>query len=118
MIYLCMKSIGNSKSFSLVGWIHLPKCFYLEFFALSSGTSTNPYIPLRWYFLLLYAIFILKFESFFSHKKHPTRRQYDHAQLLGVVNIRVCFMNGSMFEHDGLGITYFSIAILKDMVAS
>ena len=23
------KSVGNSKSFSLVGWIHLPKCFYL-----------------------------------------------------------------------------------------
>ena len=22
-------SIGNSKSVSLVGWIHLPKCFYL-----------------------------------------------------------------------------------------
>ena len=49
--------------------------------------------------------------------KSPTRRQYDHAQVLGVVNIRVCFMNGSMFEHDGLGITYFSVDILKDMVA-
>ena len=24
-----MESVGNSKSFSLVGWIHLPKCFYL-----------------------------------------------------------------------------------------
>ena len=36
---------------------------------------------------------------------------------MGIVNIRVCFMNGSMFEHDGLGITYFSIDILKDMVA-
>ena len=22
-----MESVGNSKSFSLVGWIHLPKCF-------------------------------------------------------------------------------------------
>ena len=63
MIYLSMESIGNSKSFSLVGWIHLPKCFYLKFFALSSGTSTNPYFPLRRAFLLLYAFFILKFES-------------------------------------------------------
>ena len=36
---------------------------------------------------------------------------------MGVANIRVCFMNGSMFEHDGLGITYVSIYILKDMVA-
>ena len=32
-------------------------------------------------------------------------------------NMRVCFMNGSMVEHDGLGITYFSVDILKDMVA-
>ena len=24
-----MKSVGNSKSFSLVGRTHLPKCFYL-----------------------------------------------------------------------------------------
>ena len=24
-----MESVGNSMSFSLVGWIHLPKCFYL-----------------------------------------------------------------------------------------
>ena len=31
--------------------------------------------------------------------------------------MRVCFMNGSMVEHDGLGITYFSVDILKDMVA-
>ena len=24
-----MESVQNSESFSLVGWIHLPKCFYL-----------------------------------------------------------------------------------------
>ena len=36
---------------------------------------------------------------------------------LGVANMRVCFMNGPMIEHDGLGITYFSVDILKDMVA-
>ena len=24
-----MESVGNSKSFSFVEWIHLPKCFYL-----------------------------------------------------------------------------------------
>ena len=43
--------------------------------------------------------------------------QYDRAQVLGVVNIQVCFMNGSMFEHDGLVITYFSIDVRKGMVA-
>ena len=79
MIYLCMESIGNSKSFLLVGWIHLPKCFYLKFFALSSGTTKNPYFPLRKVYLLLYAIFILKFESPSSLIKAPTRRQYDRA---------------------------------------
>ena len=30
----------------------------------------------------------------------------------------MCFMNGSIFEHDGLGITCFRVDILKDMVAS
>ena len=52
-----MESVGNSKSFSLVGKVCLRKCFYLSIFALSSGTSTNPYFPLRRVFLLLYAIF-------------------------------------------------------------
>ena len=42
-----MESVGSSKSFSLVGKVCLPKCFYLSIFALSSGTSTNPYFPLR-----------------------------------------------------------------------
>ena len=97
--------------------IHLPKCFYLKFFTLSFGTSTNPFFPLQRAYLLLYAIFTLKFESPSSLIKAPTSRQYDRAQVLGVVNIRVCFMNGSVFEHDGLGITYFSVDILKDMVA-
>ena len=31
--------------------------------------------------------------------------------------MRVCFMNGSMIEHNGLGITCFSVDILQDMVA-
>ena len=53
--------------------------------------------------------FIFEFESLSSFTKAPTRRH--------VVNMRVSFMNGSRIEHDGLGITYFSIAILKDMIA-
>ena len=112
-----MESVRSSTSFSLVGWIHLPKYFYLKFFAFSSGTSTNPYFPLRRAFLLLYAFFVFEFETPSSLIKAPTRRQYDRTWVLGVANIRVCFMNGSMFEHDGLGITYFSVDILKDMVA-
>ena len=34
-----------------------------------------------------------------------------------VANIRVCFENGLMVEHNGLGITCFSVDIFKDMVA-
>ena len=72
-----MESVGNSKSCSLVGRIHLPKCFYLSIFTLSSGTSTNPYFPLRRAFILLYAIFIFEFESSSSLTKAPSKRQYD-----------------------------------------
>ena len=54
--------------------------------------------------------------SIFSYKV-PTREHYCHTCVLDVVNIWVCFMNGSMIEHNGLGITFFSIDILKDMVS-
>ena len=54
-----MESIGYSKSFSLVGKVCLSKRFYLSIFALSSGTSINPYFPPRRAFIILYAIFIL-----------------------------------------------------------
>ena len=57
------------------------------------------------------------FESPSSLIKAPTKRHYDRTWALGVANMRVCFMNGSLVEHDGLGITYFSVDILKDMVA-
>ena len=112
-----MESVGSSKLFSLVGKVWLPKGFYISIFALSSRTSTNPYFPLRRAFLLLYAIFIFEFASPSCLIKAPTKRQYDRTSVLGVANMRVCFMNGSMVEHDGLVITYFSVDILKDMVA-
>ena len=68
--------------------------------------------PFFYFMQFLFLIWV----SIFSYKA-PTRRHYDRTWALGVANMRVCFMNGSMFEHDGLGITYFSIDILKDMVA-
>ena len=52
----------------------------------------------------------------FSYKA-PTKGHYDRTLALDVANMRVCFMNGSMIEHDGLGITFFSVDILKGMVA-
>ena len=117
MIYLAWKVLGALSRFHWWEEYASQNVFYLSIFALSSGTSTNPYSPLRRALLLLYAIFIFEFESPSSLIKAPTRRQYDRTCVLGVLNMRVCFMNGSMVEHDGLRITYFSIDILKDMVA-
>ena len=41
----------------------------------------------------------------------------DHVCAWSMIDIRVCIMNGSMIEHNGLGIIFFSIYILKGMVA-
>ena len=68
--------------------------------------------PFFYFMQFLFLIWV----SIFSYKA-PTRRHYDHTWALGVANMHQCFMNGSMIEHDGLGITYFSVDILKDMVA-
>jgi hypothetical protein len=54
--------------------------------------------------------------SIFSYKA-PTREHYYYTCALNIANIWVCFMNGSMIEHNGLGIAFFSVDILKDMVA-
>ena len=112
-----MESVGNSKSFLLVGTLCLPKCFLSLSFSLWALAPLQIPTSLRegpfFYFLLfLFLIWV----SIFSYKA-PTRGHYDRTWALGVVNMRVCFMNGSMIEHDGLGITYFSVDILKDMVA-
>ena len=117
MIYLAWKVLGTLSRFHWWEGHTSQNVFISKFFALSSGTSTNPYFPLRRAFLLLYAIFIFEFESPSSLIKAPTRRQYDRTWVLDIANMWVCFINGSMFEHDGLGITYFSVDILKDMVA-
>ena len=66
---------------------------------------------------LSFTLWIFYFESPSSLTEHQLRGTMIVLQKLGVANIRVCFMNGSMFEHDGPGITYFSVDILKDMVA-
>ena len=74
---------------------------------MSSGTSTNPYFPRRRAFLYL-CNFYFEFESP-SSLKAPTKGHYDRISALGIANIRVCFMNGSMTEHKGLGIACFSV---------
>ena len=93
-----------------------PKMFYLYCFTLSFGTSTNPYFPPRRAFLFTLCNFIFIWVSIFSYEA-PTKGHCDRTWALGVANMWVCFMNGSMIEHDGLGITFFSVDISKDMVA-
>ena len=77
MAYLAWKVFGSLSRFRWWDGYTSQNVFISQFFALSSGTSTNPYFPLRRAFLLLYAIFIFEFESPSSLIKAPTRRQYD-----------------------------------------
>ena len=116
MIYLAWKVLGTSQSFSLTGKACHPKCFISIFYDLRSSTSTNPYFPPWRAFLLLMQFLFWIWVSIFSYKA-PTKGHYDRTWDLGVANMRVCFMNGSMIEHNGLGRTCFSVDILKDMVA-
>ena len=112
-----MENIGNSRSFSLTGKACLSKYFISLISALSSGTSANICFPLRRAYLFIFMQFLFLFwVSIFSYKE-PTREHYCHTCALDVANIWMCFMNGSMIEHNGLGITFFSVDILKDMVA-
>ena len=78
MIYLAWKVLGTLSHFRWWEGYTSQNVFISNFFALSSGTPTNPYFPLRRAFLLLYAIFILNL-SLHSLIKAPTKRQYDQA---------------------------------------
>ena len=53
-----MESVGNSNCFCWWEKYTSQNVFISKFFALSSGTSTNPYFPPRRAFLSLYAIFM------------------------------------------------------------
>ena len=66
--------------------------------------------------IYLHAIFIFISVSIFSYEA-PTREHCDHTWALDIANMWVCFVNGSMIGLDGLGITFFSVDILEDMVA-
>ena len=114
MIYLAWKVLGTTRSFSLTGKACHPKCLSLSFLLwalaplqISTSLCEGP-------FYWLYAIFIFIWVPIFSYKA-PTKGHYDHTWGFGVANMRVCFMNGSMIEHNGLGITCFSVDILKDI---
>ena len=117
MIYLAWKVLGTTRSFSLTGKACLAKCFYLYLFLLwalaplqiPTSLCEGPFFYFM-QFLFLIWVSILSYKAL-------TRMHYERTWALGVVDTRVCFMNRSMIDYDGLGITYFSIDILKGMVA-
>ena len=110
-----MEDIGNSRSFSLAGKACLSKNIYqFKIWALEPLQNSSSLYEGPMYFIL--CNFYFYWVSIFSYKA-PTREHYYHTCALDVANIWVCFMNGSMIEHNGLGIAFFSIDILKDMVA-
>ena len=112
-----MQSIGNFSIILIDRKSMPPKMFYLydlSLWALAPLQITT-FLCERPFFYL--CNFNFEIETPSSLIKEPTRRQYDRTWVLGVANMRVCFMNGSMNEHNGLGITCCSVDILKDMVA-
>ena len=116
MMYLAWKVLGITRSFSLTGKVCLSnkiispfKLWALAPLQITTSLREGPFFYLCKFYFWIWV-------SIFSYKE-PTKGHYDRIWALGVANIRVCFMNGSIVEHDGLGITCFSVDILKDMVA-
>ena len=68
-----MESVGNSKSFSLVGWIHLPKCFYLYLFRFELWHLYKSLLPSAKGLSFTLCNFYFEFESPSSLIKHQLR---------------------------------------------
>ena len=112
-----MESIGNYSIVLVDRKSMPPKRFLSLFFSLWALAPLQ--IPTSlcegpFFYFMQFLLFI--WVSIFSYKA-PTKGHYDRTWSLGIANVGVCFMNGSMIEHDGLGITCFSVDILKGMVA-
>ena len=111
-----MESIGNYSVVFVDGKSMPLKIFFISQFKLWALAPLQiPTSLCEGPIYLLYTFFY--FWVYIISYKAPTREHYDHTWALDVTNMRVCFMNGSMIEHDGPGITFFSVDILKDMVA-
>ena len=109
-----MESIGNYSVVFVDGKIMPLKKFISQFKLWAMAPLQIPTFLCEGPFF--YFMQFLFWVSIFSYKA-PTKGHYDRTWALGVANMRVCFTNGSMIEHNGLGITCFSLDILKDMVA-
>ena len=70
-----MESVGNSKSFLLVGKLCLPKCFYLSIFCFELWHLYKSLLPSAKG--LSFTLCNFYFESPSYLIKSPTRRQYD-----------------------------------------
>ena len=116
MIYLAWKMLGALSRFRWWEKYASQNVFISRFLLWALAPLQIPTSLYEGPIYLLYAIFIFIWVSIFSCKA-PTKRHYDRTWAVDVANMLVCFMNGSMIEHDGLGISYFSVDILKDMVA-
>ena len=110
-----IESIGNYSIVFVDRKSMPPKMFYIYFLLWALAPLQIPTSLCEGPFYLLYAILFLFWVSIFSYKA-PTKGNYDRTWAFGVANMWVCFLNGSMIEHNGLGITCFSVDILKDMV--
>ena len=112
-----MESVGNYSVVFVDGKSMPPKIFSsLNLSFELSHLYKSLLLSAKGLSIYFMQFFIFIWVSIFSYKA-PTREHYDHTCAFDVANVRVCFMNGSMIEHDGLGITFFSVDILKDMVA-
>ena len=110
-----MESIGNYSIVFVDRKSMPPKMFYLSFSLWALAPLQIPTSlcegPFFYFMQFLFSIWVWS-----SLIKHQLGGHYDRTWALGVANMRVCFMNGSMIEHNGQGITCFSVDILKDMV--
>ena len=102
-----MESIGNYSSIFVDRKSMPPKMFYLYLLHFELCHLYKSLLPstkdLSIYFMQL----LFLFQSPSSLTEHQLRGTMIVLQKLGVANMRVCFMNGSMIEHNGLGITCF-----------
>ena len=108
-----MESIGNFSIVLIDRKSMPPKMFLSPSFLLWALAPLQIPTSLHEgpFFCFMQFLFLI-WVSIFSYKA-PTRGHYDRTWALGVANMWLCFMNGSMIEHNGLGITHFSVDISK-----
>ena len=101
MIYLAWKVLGSLSHFRWQEKYASQNVFISQFSLWALAPLQIPTSLYEGPFYLIYAIFIFTWVSIFSYKT-PTKGHYDRTWALGVANMRACFMNWSMIEHNYL----------------